>query len=188
MIQLCLIAPSGSGKSTAAKFLIEHLAARGLTAGIYKLAEPLYEIQSVIYRKAGREIDFYQQDQVLLEEIATALRRIHPESLVRNFLRRIDQADHDVVINDDLRDTATDYPLLKARGFRFVKVAASAAVRLERLRTRRDLSTITESALDKPIEGIEADWHLDNESDDLEMFRRSVHRFTERLIDESDQP
>lgn len=181
-LKMCLVAPSGTGKSTAAKLMVERFAEHGITAGIYKLAQPLYELQSIYYRTAGREIDFYQQDQILLEEIATALRRIHPQSLVRNFLDRVAKAHEEVILNDDLRDADTDYPVLERAGFRILKIVAPESVRLARLARRRDLASTTSTPLDDQIRRIEADWVIHNDTTQLEDYRSTVREFTDRLI------
>ncbi len=182
-LKLCLVAASGAGKSTAAKLMTERFAEHGKRAGIYKLALPLYELQSIIYRKAGREIDFFQQDQVLLEELARSLRRIDPQSLVRDFLTRVEAAAEDVILNDDLRDADTDYPVLRAQGFRIVKIVAPEAVRLARLAQRSDLTTTTQTPLDDHIRRITADWELTNDTPHLADYRATVHTFVDQLVE-----
>ncbi len=182
-LKIALVAASGSGKSTAAGFIVSRLAELGLTAGIYKLAQPLYEIQASIYRRAGREIELYQQDQALLETIASEMRRINPESLVQDFLRRIAEATEDVIVNDDLRDSEVDYPALRAEGFQFVKISAQRRVRLARLHHRQDLASLTRTPLDDAIECIEPNWLLVNDSSQLDHFAAGVHHLVDRLVE-----
>lgn len=184
-LRLCIVAKSGCGKSTAAKLMVQRFEDLGLRATIHKLAEPLYEIQSVIYRKAGHPIEFYQQDQLLLEEIATAMRRIDPESLVRDFLERITGATEDVILNDDLRDADTDAPRLRTEGFRILRIVAPESVRMARLGKRQDLATVSKTPLDAQLERISADWELENGSDALEQFEHRVHRFVDRMLETS---
>lgn len=181
-LRLCLVGPSGSGKSTAAKIMVERFAEHGMSAGIYKLALPLYELQSIVYRKAGHEIDFFRQDQVLLEELARALRRIDPQSLVRGFLARVAQASEDVILNDDLRDADVDAPVLKAEGFRIVKIATPESVRLARLAGRTDLTSTTTTPLDDQIRRIEADWTITNDTPRLEDYQATVRSLVDRWV------
>jgi dephospho-CoA kinase len=159
---LCLVAPSGSGKSTTAQLIRDWLLARGHTVEVVKLAEPLYRIQAMFYAEAGIALTPETQDQKLLESVATHLRTIHARALADGFLRRLAASRADVVINDDLRDDRIDWPALREAGFRVVKVAARAEVRVQRLAERNDLSVVKDSPLDLQMARIEADYVLTN--------------------------
>ncbi|MCL6451614.1 MAG: ATP-binding protein [Acetobacteraceae bacterium] len=182
MIKLVLFGHTGSGKSTSARLAQEFFRSRGLSVAVLKLAEPLYELQGRFYELAGRPIDHYAQDQVLLEMIAAQLRRISPTSLVDHFLARLERTQADVVINDDLRDFETDYRALKAHGFRFIRVRCCEEVRLRRLGMRRDLTVEAHSATTAQIDLIEPDFVVDNSTDDVEELRRTLSGVLERLL------
>jgi dephospho-CoA kinase len=157
-----VVAPSGSGKSTAAGFLREGFEANGLRVAVVKLAEPLYQLQREFYRRAGREIDAYAQDQPLLEAIAAHLRALSPRALVDDFLRRLDASGADVVINDDLRDPHVDWPALREAGFRVVGILADERFRRERLARRHDLAIATDAPASRELDLIPVDIELEN--------------------------
>ena len=72
----------------------------------------------------------WEHDNDVLRTVATWLRRINPDYLADDFLTRVPaQATTSVVINDDLRDAAVDYPRLSADGFAFVHVTCTDEVR-----------------------------------------------------------
>jgi dephospho-CoA kinase len=162
-LRIALVAPSGSGKSTAAGLLRTAFQRRGKSVEILKLALPLYELQGSIYRECGVVLQPGRQDQRLLEVIATEMRRIDPRSLVQHFESRLKASSADVVLNDDLRDDVTDWPYMRAAGFRVVRIHASPASRQHRLAGRGDLTLVRTSPLDAQIARIEADTVLQNE-------------------------
>lgn len=174
-LRIAVIGLSGAGKSTCAGFIREWAAERGLTVARVPLAKPLYDLQDRVYAAAGVPLRPGAQDQVLLEELATQLRRINPRSLVDDFLARAADAVRDgagVLVNDDLRDAHTDAPALRAEGFRVLRVTCDETVRRTRLQGRGDLSRADGStaALDR----IEPDAVLDNSGDDLSAYRAAV--------------
>jgi hypothetical protein len=164
--------------------MLERCAALGLRARIVKLAEPLYALQLQFYRVAGIDIDRFAQNQKLLEDIATHLRAIRPDVLVRDFFRRLEADDADVVINDDLRDMNTDLPALRRAGFVTVRISATREVAARRLGLRRDLQTQRDSRLDAAVLGIMPDHVLVNDGDDLPDYRRRVHAFLDLMLSE----
>jgi len=182
MIMISLFGRTGSGKSTAAGLIAEHFAARGQRAARLKLAEPLYELQAAFYRAAGLSVDYYAQDQVLLETIADHLRRISPTGIVDHFLARLDALEGvDAVVNDDLRDVDTDYPALRRRGFRFVRVACPEPVRLGRLGRRADLTASPHSHSESALDRLPAHFTLDNGTNDIAALRTAVDDLCRRL-------
>lgn len=172
---------TGSGKSTTSNLVREYFQSGGYRVQILKLAQPLYDLQSRFYETADVLMGPYDQDQVLLEEIASQLRRISPTSIVDDFLRRLEKLEADIVINDDLRDAHVDYPMLKQWGFRFVRITCSESVRLERLSRRQDVSTVIHSNTTAEIDLIEPDVVIDNSIDDLEKLKGKVHTAMESL-------
>lgn len=162
-LRISLIAPSGAGKSTVAGLLESAFEQSGRTVQILKLAAPLYQLQAGFYRECGVALKTGQQDQHLLEVIATEMRRIAPQSLVRHFGERLAGNSADVVINDDLRDDQTDWPWLQRNGFTVVRVAAGAALRNQRLQARGDLSLVQNSPLNAQIARIREDHTVTNE-------------------------
>jgi len=183
-LRISLVAPSGSGKSSTAAFMLERCAMLGLSARVVKLAEPLYDLQRRFYAVAGIDIPDKAQNQRLMEAIATHLRLITPDALVRDFLRRLHAEHTDVVINDDLRDMATDLPALRREGFVTVRVSADPTVIRSRLAIRQDLQIETASPLDRAVLSETPDYVIVNTGDDIDAYRRQVHRFVDLMIAE----
>jgi hypothetical protein len=182
MLKLVFYGHSGSGKSSSAGIARAFFEAKNRKVAVLKLAQPLYELQTQFYQAAGQDIDFYSQDQLLLENIATQLRRISPTSIVDHFLRRLHTIDADVVINDDLRDIQVDYPILKQHGFVFIRIFCKEPVRVARLNLRNDRSVIVHSATTTNIEAIEPHLVIDNSEHDFETLRTKLHTALEELL------
>jgi hypothetical protein len=182
VLRVSLIAPSGSGKSTTAAFMLERCGMLGLPSRIVKLAAPLYRLQQQFYRVAGIDIDPGAQNQKLLEDIATHLRTIRSDALVRDFLGRLSAEASDVVINDDLRDMETDLPALQQAGFIVVRVSASPGVIAKRLDARRDLQTQRVSRLDVPMLAHRPDHVIVNDGDDIDAYRMRVYAVLDLLL------
>ncbi|MCI3945629.1 dephospho-CoA kinase [Pseudomonas syringae] len=170
-VRLALVAPSGSGKSTTAQLLRTYFEDEGLTVEVIKLAQPLYDLQQAFYQHAGVALLPGMQNQCLLEGIARDLRTLNSHSLVASFARRLTQSTAQVVINDDLRDDAIDWPYLRTEGFQVVKILVDHALRQSRLGQRGDVSVVENSALDLQTHRIKADYVLPNNSslDQLEQ-------------------
>jgi thymidylate kinase len=169
MRKLCVYGLAGSGKSTASAMIAETLGARGFSVEVVKLAEPLYRLQQHIYETAGRPVPLWTHDNELLRTLATQLRRINPQYLVDDFLRRLDTGAAraaDVVLNDDLRDAAVDYPGMAARGFQFLFVSCPDDVRAARLRARGDVTVVADDVTTWGFDRITPDWTIENGSDD----------------------
>lgn len=162
VLRLAVIGTTGSGKSTLAGMVEQLCDDKGLTHTRIKLAQPLYDLQAEVYRFAGAKLAEGAQDQMLMEDLADALRRINPRTLVDQFAKRLAMTRARVVINDDLRDPDVDAPALRAAGFRIVRVKASEAVRAGRLRARSDLTRSERSTT--RIDRIEPDAVLTNDS------------------------
>jgi dephospho-CoA kinase len=175
-IRLSLIGFSGSGKSVSAGVLKEIFQKQGLTCDIMKLAKPLYDLQQAFYAGAGKSIGYSDQDQSLLEKIAAMLRNISATALVDNFAERLGCCKANVVINDDLRDDAVDWPFLAGKGFQIIRIYASPDIRLKRLDQRKDLTSLPNSPLDKQISRISADFTAINDDglDELERQLRNI--------------
>ena len=180
-IRLAMIGPSGSGKSTAARELVAACAESGLRCGIYKLALPLYQLQEHFYRIAGRTLEPEAQDQALLEAVATRLRAISPTSLVDDLGRRLEQAEEDVVLNDDLRDDETDWPFMEKLGFRVVRIVTPETVRLGRLGGRGDPTVIRSSALDRQLARIPAEFVIANGASGLDGLKAQIRTLVRHI-------
>jgi dephospho-CoA kinase len=180
MIKLVIYGQSGSGKSTSARIMRNYFEQCGYRVTILKLAQPLYTLQQQFYHIAGQTIDFYSQDQILLEMIAAQLRRISPMSLVNDFLHRLSTIDADVVINDDLRDPYVDYPVLEQHGFRFIRITCQETLRVERLGQRKDLSSVAHSTSTSDIGSIKPHILVDN-SGNLEKLQTTIQCFLDTL-------
>ncbi len=178
---ISLVAPSGAGKSTTASLMKAAFERMGRTVEVLKLAAPLYSLQSCLYQECGVSLRSGQQDQRLLEVIATEMRRVASDSLVRNFEARLMAVRSDVVINDDLRDDKTDWPWLKRKGFTVVRVLAGNAIRNDRLQQRGDLTVVLDSSLDAQIDNILEDYRLLNDST-IDVLRARVEDLTSTLL------
>lgn len=170
---------SGSGKGTFVGMAESCCARRGLLVARLRLAEPLYQLQQEFRVRAGIDLPPHVQDQVLMETAAAQLRRLNPRSLVDRLLTELDCTTADVVINDDLRDPCTDYPAMRERGFRFVRIQCEEPLRQQRLHRRGDVSRSDAST--SGIDTIRADVVLDN-SAGLDDFRVRVDQFMEGIL------
>jgi hypothetical protein len=101
---------------------------------------------------------------------------------VNNFGQRLGDCSADVVINDDLRDDAVDWPYLKHEGFRVVRVLASPKKRGLYLEGRGDLSVVSNSDLNLQIARIRADFVLVNNAL-LADFDAQAESLAEHLVD-----
>ncbi|WP_186102582.1 dephospho-CoA kinase [Burkholderia gladioli] len=180
-LRIALVAPSGSGKSTTAGLLREAFEAADRQVAILKLAAPLYSLQRAFYDAACHDMRDGTQDQHLLEHIATELRRIDRQSLVKNFAQRIERCEADVIINDDLRDDVTDWPYLRQQGFSIIKIVTAPAVRASRLQGRDDVSIVENSPLDIQMSRILADYVLPNNGS-LDVLRTHVEALAGCLL------
>ncbi|MGG2459853.1 hypothetical protein ACO0M4_08545 [Streptomyces sp. RGM 3693] len=172
-LRVSVIGLSGVGKSTCASMIEEFARQRGLAHTRVKLAKPLYDLQAEVYRTAGAELPDGAQDQILMEALAGALRRIRPASLADDFTRRLAGTDADLVINDDLRDPHVDAPILRAQGFRVLRIVCDEDLRQKRLAERGD-PTRAESST-RELDLIEPDAVLDNGAG-LDAYRTAVHQ------------
>jgi cytidine deaminase len=188
-LRVSLIAPSGAGKSTVAGLFKSAFELSGRTVQILKLAAPLYQLQAGFYSECDVELAAGQQDQHLLEVIATEMRRIAPQSLVRHFGTRLSSVQADVVLNDDLRDKETDWPWLRRNGFIVVRVVAGEALRQQRLQGRGDLTLVKDSPLDVQIARIRETYTITNDGS-LDALRAQVEALAARLLQsgEADVP
>ncbi|MFF0345206.1 AAA family ATPase [Kribbella sp. NPDC004875] len=176
--KLALYGLAGSGKSTVAANLKAALEERGHTVQVIKLAEPLYRIQGHIYATAGKPIGPWEHDNDVLRTVATWLRRINPDYLADDFLTRVAQATTSVVINDDLRDAAVDYPRLAAAGFVFVHVTCTDEVRAQRLHARGDHTIVPDSNATWGYDTICADYSVDTTT----LAPRDLHDQVDTLL------
>ncbi len=172
-MRISIIGLAGCGKSTSAALVKEFADELGLTCATVKLAKPLYDLQTQVYRAAGVDLPAGAQDQVLMEALADAMRRIRPESLADDFLVRLAATEADVVVNDDLRDPFVDARILRANVFRVLRVTATPEVREKRLAGRGDPSRADRSTGNLDL--IEPDVVLDN-SGRLEEHREALRR------------
>jgi cytidine deaminase len=179
MRRLCIYGVAGAGKSTVSAMVERMLISSGWQVEIVKLALPLYRLQQHIYATAGRDVQLWTHDNDILRSLATHLRRINPDFLVEDFLSRVDASAAEIIINDDLRDTAVDYPRLHEAGFRFVHVSCPDSLRLRRLQARGDLNVVPDSIESWGFDRITPDWTIDNPTDDPD----ELHQQTGIVLD-----
>lgn len=184
MLKLCVYGVAGSGKSTISKMVADLLTARGHNVDIIKLADPLYRLQQQIYALTGQQVPLWTHDNEMLRTLATQLRRINPDFIVEDFLRRLEASTADVVINDDLRDTAVDYPRMADCDFRFLHAACTDEVRAARMGARGDLTVVPDSVATWGFDRITPDWTIDNSSDDQGHLRHQVEVVLDKWLEQ----
>lgn len=181
-IRLALIGPSGAGKSTTAQLLQAGLRRRRLSCSVHKLAKPLYEIKQMYYQAAGMTVAYDAQDHPLMEQIARSLRELAPTSLVDNLASRLATCQDDVILNDDLRDDAVDWPALTHQGFKIIRIYAPSTALKERLISRGDLRLVSESPLNSQVRRIRSDYVLTNVAD-LPSLEAQIEGLLDRLLE-----
>ena len=162
MKKIAIYGLSGAGKSTVRQILVKKFKEKKLKVEVVKLAEPLYYMQSVLYETAGKKIEYYQQDQKVLEAMAGLLRNIDSFSIVNYFKRTVKNMDADIIINDDIRDYKTDYQYLKNEGFVFIHVVCDEKIRRSRLEQREDISIVKNSNTTSALEKFTEDFVVEN--------------------------
>ncbi|MFE7897971.1 hypothetical protein ACFU3E_10695 [Streptomyces sp. NPDC057424] len=171
-LRIAVVGLAGAGKSTCASLIEEFAGDKGLTHARIKLAKPLYDLQEQVYRAAGGSLHEGAQDQILMEALADAMRRIRPDSLAADFTARLADTDADLVVNDDLRDPHVDAPALRGHGFRVLRITCDEELRRQRLAGRGDPSRADRSTRD--IDLITPDAVIDNRAG-LDAYRSAVH-------------
>ncbi|GAA0981644.1 hypothetical protein GCM10009555_050110 [Acrocarpospora macrocephala] len=90
--KIALCGAPGAGKSTAAQIVHRFCESGKLPFSLIKLADPLYEAQSAVYRCAGRELDhFYRKDGELLNFLGHYMRKINSMVLQDRFSARLNE-------------------------------------------------------------------------------------------------
>ncbi|MCX4721155.1 hypothetical protein [Streptomyces virginiae] len=173
VLRVCVVGLAGAGKSTCASLIEEFARDKGLSYARVKLAKPLYDLQEQVYRAALGTLREGAQDQILMEALADAMRRIRPDSLADDFTRRLMGVDADLIVNDDLRDPYVDAPALRAEGFRVLRIVCDEDLRQQRLAKRDDPSRADGST--RQLDLIEPDAVIDNGAG-LEEYRNAVHQ------------
>ncbi|PYE47286.1 AAA domain-containing protein [Paenibacillus barcinonensis] len=181
IIKLVIFGQSGSGKSTIARIVQNYYEKQRKTVQVVKLASPLYEIQNHVYKKLLLPYKEGAQDQILLENLATNIRRISPNYLVETFMEKVNNSEANVIINDDLRDYHTDYPRLTDSGFIFIKVSCKEEIRQSRLKSRDDLSIVQNSKTTKGIQDFLYHYHIDNSNLSLLQLESSISDMLEGI-------
>jgi hypothetical protein len=150
-VRVALVGFSGTGKSTIAAGLINELRCRGQQAQLVKLAAPLYRLQQIYYDEAGVSLAPGAQDQELMAEVATRLRRISPDALLKQFLATLAATPSDTaIVNDDLRVPDPDATGLRSAGFCLIRLECPDDIRRARLIDRNDRSTLNEPTVFGP--------------------------------------
>ncbi|GIJ26342.1 hypothetical protein Vqi01_15040 [Micromonospora qiuiae] len=171
-LRVSVVGLAGAGKSTCALLIADFAREQGLSHAVVKLAKPLYDLQEQVYLRSGATLPPGAQDQVLMEALADAMRRIRPTSIVDDFVARLDRTTADVIVNDDLRDPHHDAPGLTRRGFRILRITCDEDVRQKRLAERGDPSLADRST--RQIDQIRPDAIIEN-AGSLDEYRAKVH-------------
>jgi hypothetical protein len=187
-LKLCVYGTAGSGKSTVSRLIAEELHGRGMTTEIIKIALPLYRLQQHLYASASQHVDLWTHDNELLRLLATQLRRINPDFLADDFLTRMRASRADVVINDDLRDTAVDYPRLAADSLYFLQVRCTDDVQHQRLTARADITIASAIADGLGFHAIRPHWSIDNSTGNEDDLRKHVTAVVDQRLDTTASP
>jgi cytidine deaminase len=142
-----------------------------MSVEIIKLAYPIYMLQEQFYIAANQPINPEDQDQILMENIASNLRRINSNSLVDSFDLRLKRSSADVIINDDVRDYEVDYKYMKENSFIFIRLVCDENVRIQRLNARNDISVVKKSSTTKDIDKFEPDIIIDTTATSPEQLK-----------------
>ncbi|WNE95499.1 hypothetical protein PS467_09155 [Streptomyces luomodiensis] len=165
MYKIAFTGPTGSGKTTARAALLHECEQHQVRAASLRLAEPLYQLQNIVYTYAGRPLAVPgMQDGALLASLAGHLRRIAPDAITDNFAARLANLEAsgavDLVICEDLR--RPDLPAMRRLGFVVAEIATPQEQRHERLAHRGDITPVDEAhEYERPL-GDRADYHIDN--------------------------
>lgn len=170
-LKISVFGHSGAGKSTFTGFARDWAAARGANAERIGLAEPLYEVQQFTRDLVGAQLAPTNQDQLLLEAVASSMRTMDRESIARIFLGKVQRCTSDLVINDDLRDPDVDAERLRSAGFVFIRVQAGDTCRRARLAERGDATRSDASSAF--INEIQPD-HVITNDETLDEYREQI--------------
>lgn len=187
--RIALCGPPGAGKSTIRR-LSELLAGElDLVVHHLRLADPLYQAQTGIYRLSGRPLaDTGIQDGRLLNILGVEMRRINPNVLADHARTRLvalgqlldSQPGRHAVVCDDMRPT--DASFMRELGFAFVEVGVPRDTTVQRRLLRGDM---TLGAWDDPNElgreSLEFSARIDN-SGSLEDLSASVRAFWNSVL------
>lgn len=191
--RIALYGYPGAGKSTAARILKDQCQGRIWFARI-RIAQPLYEAQSDIYQRAGRQLrDFYQQDGELLNLLGIQLRRLNPRILedrfassVRESLDRFRKTPmrDGLIVCDDVR--YPDVHFIRGLGFDFVQMHTPKIARSMRRHRRGDVSLGSVSDPNEQfLDRLVPDKVLDN-SGDLSALSSAIASLLKELMDDPD--
>jgi dCTP deaminase len=176
-VLIVLFGPTGSGKSTLARRLVERCG-----GCVIKIAEPLYRMQMEFYK--ALDLSVTGQDGELLQFLGAKIEKEKPGWLAQEFLRRVKDAEAELIINDDCRFNS--YTALREAGFMFVRVETSAEVRRARRRldhTLVDEKHITERDFDK----FAASFAVDNNGD-FDTAAQALQHFVETVLEQARGP
>lgn len=150
-VRVALVGYTGTGKTTIATGLRHELRRHGQPAQLVKLSAPLYRLQKLYYAEAGISLAPGTQDQELMAEIASRLRKISPDALLKQFLAAVAEAPPGAaIVNDDLRVPDPDAAGLRSAGFCLIRLECPDKIRRTRLAGRADHSIIDEPAVFGP--------------------------------------
>jgi len=127
VLYLSFLSPTGFGKTTAVKLLARHFHVRNI-----KLAQPLYEMQDMIYNRLKKTI--VGQDGELLQFLGNKIQRDYPEFLAKEFWNNLQKTlldNPEFILNDDCRPH--NYPFLKKFGFIFIKIDSFLRLREDKM-------------------------------------------------------
>lgn len=186
-VRIALCGAPGAGKSTVARMMREFCETESIFFGLIKLADPLYEIQSLMYQLAGRKLDwFYRKDAELLNFLGYYMRRINPAALHERALVRLTELGlmggrrRRVIVCDDAR--ASDIRFLRNLAFVVVRVDAPENVCAMRCRLRGDVTVLgPEPVTERGLHGITPDHVVDNARDE-DVLRQHVVQLLDSLV------
>lgn len=184
LAQVAFCGPPGAGKSTARRQSQQVASSLGFTLHHFRLADPLYEAQTEIYRIAGRPmIDVSLQDGRLLSVLGVEMRRINPTVLADHARARMLQisragaeaSGNHIIVCDDMRPPDAEF--MRDLGFSFVLVQTTAQESLARRKIRGDLTLgSTDDPNEQGLAGLQFDHVIENNGS-VEQLKESLARF-----------
>ena len=186
---IALSGPRGAGKSTFAALVTKELRRHRQQVTLLRIAEPLYQVQELIYKLARCSIAGSSfQDAELLTFLGRHFRKIRKTSLLDAFVRQIQESTkkasrRHVVLCSDAR--SPDLPFLRRNGFSLGFVYAPKETIDKRLIARGDANR-TRSARELEVTYRQTKWdfEIDN-SGSRNALRHQAVKIARLIAEES---
>ncbi|MBX7066815.1 MAG: hypothetical protein K1X28_06255 [Parachlamydiales bacterium] len=178
--KLALLGGPGVGKDTFVQILRKYFPSSSYQQ--IRLAEPLYEVQSFVYKTCSKEIGENAQDGQLLNFLGKHMRSINPNVLLDRFAQSVREMEQkvDLILCTDLRPI--DARFVKEMGFMVVNIVADPSLTVERRKKRGDLSLGgSNHETEKGIDPNMYDLQITNNGT-LQDYEKSVMQFLKEFL------